>query len=157
MSENFGLSTKTIFHCSRTAFNTFKGTFEGKKFRLRPSFSKVFIQILSCLFELLSKCFQSCCEICILRFQKKILTSFLQNLRIFLQVWAYFYRSFERKVSPLSSKTTFNMFRGTIGEKRFLYCFLSFFLFLSDFFSQFWQKYFHRVVETGFNVSGRNI
>ena len=75
MSENFGLSTKKIYHCSRTAFNTFKGNFEGKKIRLRPSFSNVFIQILSCLFEILSKCFQSCCEICILRFQKKTLTS----------------------------------------------------------------------------------
>ena len=40
MSENFGPSTKKIYHCSRTSFNTFKGTFEGENFDWDPPFQR---------------------------------------------------------------------------------------------------------------------
>ena len=117
-----------MYHCSRTSFNIFKETFEGKNFDWDPPFQRFLLRILSCLFELLSKCFQSCCENCILRFRKKNLTSFFAE-------FADFSPSLSKLISkfwPSSFTTvlkTFKSFGGTIGEKSFLYCFLRFFLF----------------------------
>ena len=117
-----------MYHCSLTSFNIFKGTFEGKNSDWDPPFQRFLLRILSCLFELLPKCFQSCCENCILRFRKKNLTSFFAE-------FADFSPSLSKLISKFwpSSFTTvlkpFKRFGGTIGEKSFLYCFLSFFLF----------------------------
>ena len=44
---------------------------------------------------------------------------FSQNLQFFLQVWANFYRSFERKVSPLSSKQPSTYSEEQLGKKVF--------------------------------------
>ena len=41
--------------------------------------------------------------------------------------------------------------------KKLSLLFSKFFLILTDFFLQFWQKYFRKVAKTEFNVSGRNI
>ena len=56
----------------------------------------------------------------------------LQNFPLFVRFWTKIYRSFDCKVSPLFTKQH-STFRGTIGEKRFLYTFVNFFLNLSDF------------------------
>ena len=158
MSENFGLSTKKIFHCSLTAFKIFKGTFEVKNFDWDPYFQRFLSRLWVVCSNFCRNVFRTVVKTAFCVSRGKFWIKFLQNLRLFLQVWAlskhllmFWPWSFTTVL-----KTKFNMFRGTIGEKSFLYS-SKFFFILSEFFLQFWQKYFRRVAKTELNVSGRNI
>ena len=95
---------------------------------MRPSFSKVVIQILSWLLGTLSKCFQSCCQNLSYFSRRKFRLVSLQNLQLSLPVWANIYRSFGRKVSPLFSKQNSTCSEEQL-EKKASFTLLSFFLF----------------------------
>ena len=64
--------------------------------------------------------------VCVSR--RKFWLVFLQNLRLFLQVWANSYRSFDRKVSPLFSKQNSTCSEEQL-EKKASFTLLSYFLF----------------------------
>ena len=55
----------------------------AKKFCLQLFFSKVLHSDYELFYRTLSKCFQSCCQNCILRFQKKLLTLLIAKFAVF--------------------------------------------------------------------------
>ena len=78
-----------------------------------------FFMILSCFFELLSKCSQSCCQNCTLGFQRIYLTSFFAELSAFSPVLNKNLSKFWPWSVTIVLKKAFNVFRGTIGENVF--------------------------------------
>ena len=128
MSENFGLSTKKIYHCSRAASNIFKGTFEVENFEWDPPFQRFLSRFWVVCSNFCQNVFRAVVKTAVCVSRRKFWLVFLQNLRLFLQVWANFYRSFDRKFSPLFSKQNSTCSEEQL-EKKASFTLLSYFLF----------------------------
>ena len=156
MSENFGLSTNEIYHCSGTAFNTLRGTLEGKVFECNLFLTKVLYSDFDLFFRTLSKCFQSCCQNCILRFQKKILTSLFGEFAAFSPILSKSLSMFwQVKFHNCSQNSIQHVQRSNWRKKPLQFSF--FFLLWVTFSWIFWQKNSRKVVKTEYYISGRNI
>ena len=103
----------------------------------------------------MSKCFQSCCENCILRFLKKNLTSFFAEFAAFSPILSKSLSMFWQVKFHHCSQNNLQHVQRNNWRKKFFLVFSKFFLSLKDLFLQFCQKYFRRLVETEFYVSER--
>ena len=119
--------------------------FKGFAFRLwvlLSNFVKMFYELLSKLH---------------LKFPEEIFDYFDCQTRGFFSIFEHnFTEVLTVKFHHCSQYSTQHVQRNNWIKKLSL-LFSKFFFILSDFFLQFWQKYFRRVAKTEFNVSGRNI
>ena len=152
---NFGLSINKIYHYSQTAFNIHRVTFEEHfSLTMTPFNSWLFFKFWVNFSYFCQNVFRAVVKTASYVSRRKIWLVFLQNLLLFLQVWAYFHRSFDRKISPLFSKNLQHVQRNN-WRKKFFLVFSKFFLSLKDLFLQFCQNNFRRLVEIELYVSER--
>ena len=156
MSENFGLSTCKLYHCSRTAFNIFRGTFERKNF-VCNFFFKGFAFRLWVVFSNFVKMFPELLSKLHLTLPEETFDSFDCQICGFFSIFDYISTEVLTVKFHHCSQDSIQNVQRKNWRKKLSLLFSKIFLILSDFFLQFWQKYFRRVVKIDFFVYGRDI
>ena len=117
-----------MYHCSRTAFNIFRGTFEVENFDWDPPFQRSLSRFWVVCSNFCRNVFRTVLKTAFCVSRRKFWLIFLQKLRLFPQVWANIYRSLDRKVSPLFSEQNSTCSEEQL-EKKASFTLLIFFLF----------------------------